>query len=452
MTSVPGAANPGSSIPDTPAAPAAPVMRAAVIGAGYVGVVQAAGLSALGLRVRVGERDADRVRSLAAGRVPFYEPGLEELAAREVSGGRLTFHLSNQEAAAGADLVFITLPTPSDEAGAADISLVERAAAQLAPHMRPGSVLVLKSTVGLGATQRVGRAVAAAGSRAAVVCNPEFLREGNAVSDFFAPDRIVIGADDREAAQRVAGAYRGLAERGWEGRLLITDPASAELIKYAANAYLATRITFANSIANLCEAAGAEVDDVLAGMGSDRRIGEHYLAPGPGYGGSCFPKDTRGLAAAARRAGYRFRLLEEVMETNRLQTERMTAKVRAAAGGSLRGKKIGMWGLTFKADTDDVRESPAVRLAAALADEGAEVRAYDPRAGEVEGVVRAADPLRAAAGADVLLVATEWEEFREADLSLAGEAMAGSAVVDARNLLDREAVERAGLSYTGVGR
>ena len=452
MTSVPGAANPGSSIPDTPAAPAAPVMRAAVIGAGYVGVVQAAGLSALGLRVRVGERDADRVRSLAAGRVPFYEPGLEELAAREVSGGRLTFHLSNQEAAAGADLVFITLPTPSDEAGAADISLVERAAAELAPHMRPGSVLVLKSTVGLGATQRVGRAVAAAGSRAAVVCNPEFLREGNAVSDFFAPDRIVIGADDREAAQRVAGAYRGLAERGWEGRLLITDPASAELIKYAANAYLATRITFANSIANLCEAAGAEVDDVLAGMGSDRRIGEHYLAPGPGYGGSCFPKDTRGLAAAARRAGYRFRLLEEVMETNRLQTERMTAKVRAAAGGSLRGKQIGMWGLTFKADTDDVRESPAVRLAAALADEGAEVRAYDPRAGEVEGVVRAADPLRAAAGADVLLVATEWEEFREADLSLAGEAMAGSAVVDARNLLDREAVERAGLSYTGVGR
>ncbi len=449
MTGLPGAA--GEGIPGS-SAPVAPVTQVAVIGAGYVGVVQAAGLSALGLRVRVGERDPDRVRSLAAGRVPFYEPGLEELAAREASGGRLTFHLSNREAAAGADLVFITLPTPSDETGAADVSLVEGAAAELGPHMRPGSVLVLKSTVGLGATERVRRAMEAAGSRAAVACNPEFLREGKAVSDFFAPDRIVVGADDREVAQQVAGAYRGLAERGWEGRLIITDPASAELIKYAANAYLATRITFANSIANLCEAAGAEVDDVLAGMGADRRIGEQYLAPGPGYGGSCFPKDTRGLAAAARRAGYRFRLLEEVMEVNRRQTERIVAKVRAAAGGCLEGKKVGLWGLAFKADTDDVRESPAVRLAAALADEGAEVRAYDPRAREVEGVVRAPDPLQAAAGADVLLVATEWEEFREADLTSARAAMAGSAVVDARNLLDSEAAERAGLSYTGVGR
>lgn len=449
MTGLPGAAGEGIS---GSSAPVAPVTQVAVIGAGYVGVVQAAGLSALGLRVRVGERDPDRVRSLAAGRVPFYEPGLQELAAREASGGRLTFHLSNQEAAAGADLVFITLPTPSDETGAADISLVEGAAAELGPHMRPGSALVLKSTVGLGATERVRRAMAAVGSQAAVACNPEFLREGRAVSDFFAPDRIVVGADDREVAQQVAGAYRGLAERGWEGRLIITDPASAELIKYAANAYLATRITFANSIANLCEAAGAEVDDVLAGMGADRRIGEHYLAPGPGYGGSCFPKDTRGLAAAARRAGYRFRLLEEVMEVNRRQTERIVAKVRAAAGGCLEGKKVGLWGLAFKADTDDVRESPAVRLAAALADEGAEVRAYDPRAREVEGVVRAPDLLQAAAGADVLLVATEWDEFREADLSSARAAMAGSAVVDARNLLDSEAAERAGLSYTGVGR
>ena len=449
MTGLPGAA--GEGIPRS-SAPVAPVTQVAVIGAGYVGVVQAAGLSALGLRVRVGERDPDRVRSLAAGRVPFYEPGLQELTAREASGGRLTFHLSNREAAAGADLVFITLPTPSDETGAADISLVEGAAAELGPHMRPGSALVLKSTVGLGATERVRQAMAAVGSQAAVACNPEFLREGRAVSDFFAPDRIVVGADGREVAQHVADAYRGLAERGWEGRLIITDPASAELIKYAANAYLATRITFANSIANLCEAAGAEVDDVLAGMGADRRIGEHYLAPGPGYGGSCFPKDTRGLAAAARRAGYRFRLLEEVMEVNRRQTERIVAKVRAAAGGCLEGKKVGLWGLAFKADTDDVRESPAVRLAAALAGEGAEVRAYDPRAREVEGVARAPDPLQAAAGADVLLVATEWDEFREADLSSARAAMAGSAVVDARNLLDSEAAERAGLSYTGVGR
>lgn len=427
--------------------------HAAVIGAGYVGVTQAAGLSALGWRVRVGERDPERVRSLAAGRVPFYEPGLDELLARETAGGRLSFHVSNREAAAGAELVFITLPTPPDETGAVDISLVEGAAAELAPCLGPEAALVLKSTVGPGATERVRRVLREAGSEAEAACNPEFLREGSALSDFFSPDRIVIGAVDEEVARRVAGAYRGLAERGWEGKVIFTDPASAEMIKYAANAYLATRITFANAIANLCEAAGADADDVLAGMGADHRIGEGYLAPGPGYGGSCFPKDTRALAAAARRAGYPFRLLEEVMATNLRQAERIVDKVRTAAGGGLAGKKIGLWGLAFKADTDDVRESPAVKLAQALTAEGAEVRAYDPRAGDVPGaVVRAATALEAAAGAHVLLVATEWGEFREADLAPVAEVMAGRAVVDARNLLDRARAERAGLSYMGVGR
>ena len=420
----------------------------AVIGAGYVGLVQAAGLARLGHRVRVGERDLHRFRALQAGVVPIYEPGLEGLVSEGVASGRLSFHSSNEEAVTDARVVFLALPTPSAPDGSVDTETLLAAVQQLVGALAHDTVLAIKSTVPVGTTQRVSRFPGISERGVCVVSNPEFLREGSAVEDFFGPDRIVIGATDREAAELLASAiYRELdAER------IITDPASAEMIKYAANAYLAARLTFANSIANLCEAVGADAFQVLAGMGRDRRIGGHYLRPGPGYGGSCLPKDTRALLAMATASGYDFSLLRAVMDVNDSQRQRIVDKVMAAAGANGADLRVGVWGLSFKAGTDDTRESPAVDMVELLKSAGATVRAYDPQVKVLPaGVETAADPVSAAEGADVLLVATEWSEFRDVDLGAVRDAMRGSAVVDARNLLDRRAVESHGLSYEGVG-
>lgn len=423
-------------------------MQLAVIGAGYVGLVSAAGLAALGHRVRVGEASAARLEMLERGEMPFFEPDLDRLVSEGTASGLLSFHSDNRQAVAGAQAVFVALPTPPAEDGSADISIVEAALHEIGPHLEEGALVVLKSTMPVGSVRRLQQRFSDEGRRVSVVSNPEFLREGNAVADFLHPDRVILGTDDQQAAELIMEIYRGL-----HSPVVVTDSISSEMIKYASNAYLATRVTFGNAIANLCEAVGADVRDVLLGMGYDRRIGFHFMSPGPGFGGSCFPKDTSALVAIAEEAGYDFALLRGVIEVNDGQRRRVVEKVRDGAGGDLAGATVGLWGLAFKAGTDDVRDSPAVDLAGALVDEGAAVRAYDPKVRVAIAGVQATDhPLAAAKEADVLLIATEWPEFQAVDLRALREAMRGTAIVDARNVLDPAAVRRLGFRYSGIGR
>ncbi|MDP8959467.1 MAG: UDP-glucose/GDP-mannose dehydrogenase family protein [Actinomycetota bacterium] len=423
-------------------------MLIAVIGAGYVGLVTAAGLASLGHRVRVGEADPQRLEMLEQGEIPFFEPDLGRLVAEGTASGLLTFQGDNREAVDGAEVLFVALPTPSAPDGSADTRIVDLALDGLAPYLLPGVIVVMKSTMPVGSVDRLQERLREKGATPTVISNPEFLREGSAVADFLHPDRIVVGSRDQRAAEVMVDVYRQL-----QAPVVVTDPITSEMIKYAANAFLASRVTFANAIANLCEGVGADVRDVLLGMGYDRRIGFHFLSPGPGFGGSCFPKDTRALVAIAEQAGYDFALLKGVIEVNEEQRRRVLEKVRQAAGGNLREATVGLWGLAFKAGTDDIRESPAVDLAQALMEEGALVRAYDPKVSRpIPGLQRAADPLDAAKEADVLLIATEWPEFQAVDFRMLQEAMRGSAIVDARNLLDPAAVRRLGFTYTGIGR
>ncbi len=421
-------------------------MDLAIIGAGYVGLVTGSGLASLGHRVRLGEASVDRVALLQSGGVPIFEEGLPELIARTTASGALTFHTSNKEAVAGARLVFLALPTPEADDGRADLRFVNAVIDELASEVDEGTIFVVKSTVPPGTVASLRKRLADLGSSASIVSHPEFLREGKAVEDFLNPDRVVVGAWDESEAQVVVDLYRDL-----DTEVVITDPTSAEMIKYASNAYLAARITFVNTLSNVCEAVGADIIDVVQGLGLDHRIGPHFLQPGPGYGGSCFPKDTSALIAVAEDAGYDFELLRAVIEADEEQRRRVADKVRQAAGGGLRGRRVGMWGVAFKAGTDDVRESPAVRIAGLLQADGAEVVAYDPEASS-SVVTMAPDAIAAAKDADVLLIATEWPEFATVDLAAVREAMRGHRIVDARNLLDPKAVRTAGLDYWGLGR
>lgn len=420
-------------------------MQVAVIGAGYVGLVTGAGLAYLGHTVRLGERDPDKLETLKAGQVPFYEAGLDGLLSEGLRNHLISFHADNREAVAGARVIFIALPTPPDADGSADTSYIEAALHGIGPSIGRGAVVVLKSTVPVGSVARFQAQLDEYEPGATVISNPEFLREGSAVGDFLHPDRIVIGTHSQAAAEVMLELYQTL-----QAPVVVTDPASSEMIKYASNAYLATRITFANAIANLCESVGADVKDVLLGMGYDRRVGFHFLNPGPGYGGSCFPKDTRALVAIADEAGYDFSLLRGVIEVNELQRHRVVDKVRAAV--DLDGATVGLWGLAFKAGTDDIRESPAVFLAEELMAGGATVQAFDPEATSVEGVIRVDDPIQAAKDADVLLIATEWPLFQSVDLRTVREVMASPHIIDARNMLDPDAVRRLGMRYEGIGR
>ncbi len=423
-------------------------MNIAVIGAGYVGLVSAAGLAALGHRVRVGEADAAKLAQLEAGGVPLHEVGLDEVLAETTANGRLTFHADNTEAVAGARVVLIALPTPPSADGSADLATIERAIDGFAGALAPGTVVVMKSTVPVGSVAKFQTHLDSLGAEATVVSNPEFLREGSAVHDFFHPDRIVIGSRDQAATDTLIEMYEAI-----DADVVVTDPPSSEMIKYASNAYLATRITFANALANLCESVGADASVVLDGMGRDSRIGAHFLNPGPGYGGSCFPKDTQALVSIADDAGYDFSLLRGVIEVNDMQTHRIVDKV-ASEVATLDGARIGLWGIAFKAGTGDTRESPALRIAEELVARGAAVVAYDPvaRIEGFDGISVVDDPLAAVDEADVLVIATEWPEFTEVDLIDVRDAMHGSAIVDARNLLDPAAVRGLGMSYTGVGR
>lgn len=423
-------------------------MNIAVIGAGYVGLVTAAGLSSLGHRVRVGEANLERVRSLNAGEIPLHEANLDPLVADGRTRGLLTFHTDNTDAVAGAEIVLLALPTPPAADGSADLAFIDQALRSLAHSLAEGCVVAMKSTVPVGSVSHFQELLRDLGSDATVVSNPEFLREGSAVDDFLHPDRIVIGTDNPAASDKLIEMYSGIA-----APVVVTDPKSSEMIKYASNAYLATRITYANAIANLCEYVGADAAAVLDGMGRDQRIGPQFLRPGPGYGGSCFPKDTHALVAISDDAGYDFSLLKGVIAVNELQLHRIVDKVHAAVDDPTL-LHVGMWGLAFKAGTDDVRESPAVKIAETLISDGASVSAFDPAVSQAlpNGISLEESPIDAARGADVLVVATEWPEFADVDLAEVRSAMRGTTIVDARNLLDPATVMEAGFEYIGVGR
>ena len=420
--------------------------KIAIIGAGYVGLTTGACFAHIGHEVVCADVDAAKVERLSRGELPIYEPGLQQIVSEAMRAGRLRFVVGAATAAAECEFAYLCVPTPQGDDGSADLSYIEEAARQIAPVLPPNAVVVNKSTVPVGSAQVVERVLARPDVK--VVSNPEFLREGSAVADFLKPDRIVIGSDDQSAAIRVASLYLGIS-----APLIVTDPASAETIKYAANAFLATKISFINAVAAICENVGADVNDVVLGIGYDKRIGHDFLRPGPGWGGSCFPKDTRALVKIAEDADYDFNLLKGVIVVNDEQRDRMVDKVRRAAGGSLDGVVVAAWGLTFKARTDDLRESPALAIIADIVKEGAIVRAYDPQVGrDLPGIEVRADALAACEGAALLLVLTEWDEFRWIDLHEVRQRLTGTNIVDTRNLLDRSNAVRAGFVYQGVGR
>ncbi len=433
-------------------------IRLGVVGTGYVGLTTGACFAHLGHHVVCGDIDPRKVDLLNDGHIPIVEEGLETVVNDARAAGLLDFVLGAEAAAEGADIVFLCVPTPQGDDGSADLSYIEAAAAQIAPVLKPGAVVVNKSTVPVGSTLAVERVLQR--SDVYVVSNPEFLREGTAVHDFLHPDRVVIGSADRGAAERVAELYATV-----DTPILITDPASAETIKYAANGFLAMKISFVNAVAAMCEAVGADVAAVVDGIGSDQRIGRQFLRPGPGWGGSCFPKDSRALVKIAEDHGYNFTMMRGVIDVNDEQLERMVAKICSAADrvdGDLAGITVGALGLTFKAGTDDLRESPAMAIITELRGLGATVRAFDPTTvGDLtphqrvvlEGIDLVGDALDVADGADVIAVFTEWPDFAKVDLpSLAARCARPVTIVDTRNLLDPVLVREAGLDYDGVGR
>jgi UDPglucose 6-dehydrogenase len=421
----------------------------AVVGTGYVGLTTGAYLAHLGHDVVCADVIPDKVDRLSRGEVPILEAGLDELVAEGLASGRLSFVLGAANAVPGADFVFLCVPTPQGEDGSADLSYLRDAATEIGPVLDPEAIVINKSTVPVGSTRVVEEAMGR--DDVFVVSNPEFLREGSAVHDCLNPDRIVIGADDPASAMRVAGLFESL-----KAPLVITDPASAETIKYASNAFLATKVSFVNALANVCEAVGADVREVVLGMGYDKRIGFEFLKPGPGWGGSCFPKDTRAMVHIADDHGYDFDLLRGVIAVNDQQYLRMVAKVERALGGSVDGCVVAVWGLTFKARTDDLRDSPALEVIRRLKDRGAVVRAYDPGvkldAAALTGIDVQADPYGPCEGADVLVVLTEWDEFRWLDFAKVAGLMKHARIVDTRNLLEPAAIRRRGFVYEGLGR
>lgn len=418
----------------------------AVIGTGYVGLTTGACFAALGHTVICADIDEVKVERLNRGEIPIVEDGIERLVAEGMREGRLSFVVGAATAAAAAEFAYLCVPTPQGEDGSADLSYIEAAAREIGPVLQPESIVVNKSTVPVGSTRVVERALGR--SDVFVVSNPEFLREGSAVNDFMKPDRVVIGSDHQAAAIRVASLYMGIP-----APIMVTDPASAETIKYAANAFLATKLSFVNAVAAICEAVGADVADVMLGIGYDRRIGQDFLQPGPGWGGSCFPKDTRALAHIAEEAGYDFHFLKGVLAVNDEQFDRVADKVERLAGGSVDGKRIAVWGLTFKARTDDLRESPSLEVISRLQARGASIVGYDPAVHhQLDGVEVVADPYAACDGAEVLAVLTEWDEFRWLDFDKVHGLMAAPRVLDGRNLLDSAALKRRGFAYDGIGR
>jgi UDPglucose 6-dehydrogenase len=427
-------------------------MRIAVIGTGYVGLVTGACFADYGHSVIGVDKEEAKIQRLNRGEITIYEVGLPELLSRNL-GRNLEFTTDTDEAVRASEIVFITVGTPQGDDGEADMSYVIEASSEIAASINGYKIIVNKSTMPVGSTRLVERVIKekAGGEEFDVISNPEFLREGTAVRDFTNPDRIVIGTESQKAAGIMAELYRPL-----NAPLFITDPASAEMIKYASNAFLATKVSFINAIANICEATGADVKEVAMGMGYDHRIGFEFLRSGPGFGGSCFPKDCQALIEIARENGYHFNLLEGVMQVNRDQIKLTAAKAERRLG-SLAGKRIAVWGLAFKPNTDDIRDSPAIEIVRLLLEGGASVRAHDPQAMQgarqlLPGAEYAPDGLEAARGADLLLILTDWDEFKMEDFRKVGEVMKSREILDARNCLDPLALRRLGFNYEGIGR
>jgi UDPglucose 6-dehydrogenase len=434
-------------------------MNVAMIGTGYVGLVSGACFAEFGAEVTCVDVDAGKIARLEAGEIPIYEPGLEDLVRKNAAGRRLRFTTGFAAPVGAADLVFIAVGTPSRRGdGYADLTYVYDAARQIAAHLRGYTVIVDKSTVPVGTARNVARLIRELRPDADfdVASNPEFLREGSAIGDFMRPDRVVIGVESARAEARLRELYRPL--NLIETPILVTGLESAELIKYAANAFLATKISFINEMSVLCEAVGADVHAVARGMGLDGRIGRKFLHPGPGYGGSCFPKDTQALVRIAQEHGAASRIVEAVIEVNAAQKARMVKKIRHALGGSEAGKAIGVLGLTFKPETDDMRDAPALSILPALLEKGAAIRAHDP-----QGVHEARKLLPAAieycediqatvAGADAVVILTEWNQYRGLDMARVRAAMRGNVLLDLRNVHDPARMRELGFEYHGVGR
>ena len=434
-------------------------MRVAVIGAGYVGVVTAAGFAEFGNEVVCVDKIPEKVEMLRKGEIPFYEPGLQELVGKNLKEGRLVFTTDSPQAIRDSLVIFIAVGTPPRGDGSADLSYVEEVAREIAANLNEYKVVVTKSTVPVGTSLRIKEIINTHKNNNTgfdVASNPEFLREGSAVYDFMHPDRVVIGTDSDAAKAILRDLYRPLYLR--ETPFVFTDPKTSELIKYASNSFLAMKISFINEIANLCDALGADVHVVAKGMGLDGRIGPKFLHPGPGYGGSCFPKDTMALLRMAQEAGYHFHLVDSTVQVNQRQQEKAVEKVRQAVDGDLKGVVIGFLGLSFKPNTDDIRESPALYVARRLMEEGASLRVFDPaamkNASQVlgDGCVYCKDSYHAAKGAKALVVATEWNQFRNLDLAKVKEVMNGKVIVDLRNVYEPEKAKSLGFRYVGMGR
>ncbi|WP_439533215.1 UDP-glucose dehydrogenase family protein [Polymorphobacter sp.] len=433
-------------------------MRVAMIGSGYVGLVSGACFADFGHHVVCVDKDPGKIERLNAGIMPIYEPGLEQLVSSNARAGRLSFTTSLDEGIAGAEAIFIAVGTPSRRGdGHADLSYVHAAASEIAKALDGYAVIVTKSTVPVGTGDEVERIMAEANPEAqfAVVSNPEFLREGAAIGDFKRPDRIVVGTEDDRARAVMAELYRPLFLN--QSPILFVGRRTAELIKYAANAFLATKITFINEIADLCEAAGANVQDVARGIGLDNRIGSKFLHAGPGYGGSCFPKDTLALVKTAQDLGAPIRIVETVAAVNSQRKRAMARKVIAAAGGNVRGKRIAVLGLTFKPNTDDMRDSPAIDIIQALQDGGATIHAYDPEGHEQAALVLnhvdyANDPYHALEGADAAVLVTEWDVFRALDMDRVKALLTAPVLIDLRNVYDPAEMARRGIRYSSIGR
>ena len=432
-------------------------MKIAMIGSGYVGLVSGACLADFGHEVVCIDKDPDKIAALNEGRMPIYEPGLDTLVAENVRQRRLAFSTDLKPAVAQAQAVFIAVGTPSRRGdGFADLSYVYAAAREIAEALTGYAVVVTKSTVPVGTGDEVERILREARPDldVGVASNPEFLREGAAIGDFKRPDRIVIGAEDARAAAVMQEVYRPLYLN--QAPILLTGRRTAELTKYAANAFLATKITFINEIADLCEQVGANVQEVARGIGLDNRIGAKFLHAGPGYGGSCFPKDTLALVKTAQDYGTPVRIVETVVAVNDQRKRAMARKVIAACGGSVRGKRVALLGLTFKPDTDDMRDAPSLSIIAGLQDAGARIVAYDPEGMEqarplLQGVAYAEDAYACAEGADALVIVTEWNAFRALDLARLKALMAAPVLVDLRNVYAPAEVERHGFDYSGIG-
>jgi len=432
-------------------------MNISVIGTGYVGLVTGACFAEFGVNVTCVDVDAAKIDKLNNGVIPIYEPGLDQIVEKNVKAGRLHFTTDIKSAVESAKVVFLAVGTPPKEDGSPDMSFYRQAAKDVAEAMNGYKVLVTKSTVPIGTGKWLREFVTenmAADTTFGVASNPEFLREGAAIDDFMRPDRVVIGSNEDEAIEVMKELYRPLYLI--ETPIVITSLEAAELIKYAANAFLATKITFINEVANLCDAIGCDVHDVARGMGMDNRIGRKFLHPGPGYGGSCFPKDTRALTTVADQFGVETLIVDAVIEANERQRGAMIPKIEALVGG-LSGKRIGVLGLSFKPETDDMRESPAIEIIHSMIAKGATVRAFDPVAMDeakhyVNGIEYASDEYDAIAGADALVIITEWNQFRALDMNKVRQLLKAPKIADLRNIYEPSDMRELGFEYIGVGR